>query len=276
MKQLLTLSTLFVILLSLALPSMASKGLSDTEAQTFLHDSGLDTLIASFPDTMQQQLNLKRLTETNQLKFDEVQSAITQAAHSIQSRDLAINYLTTEADAENLKGAMVFLASPLGQRVAVEERAASTADAQLEMQAYAMQMAQTPPTAERIKLIQDLAGALNSDQLILTLMKGTFYSLLDITEALTPTMAESLKTGLDEEWSKLEPMLQSQFAEYMIMGAHFSYRNLPDADVKSYIDFLHTASGQAYWKAGIEIIHLYLQAFVKELVVTIKADKGNS
>tara|TARA_R110001592_G_scaffold86031_3_gene254050 strand:+ start:6490 stop:7314 length:825 start_codon:yes stop_codon:yes gene_type:complete len=273
MERLLAFSTLILMLVSYSLPGMAAKGLSESQAQTFLHDSGLDTLIESMPETMEQQLNLQRLMETNQLKIDEVQSAISQAAQSIQSRDLAIKYLTTKADAESLKGTMVFLASTLGKRIAVEERAASTPDAQMEMQAYAMQMAQTPPPAERIKLVQNLAGALNSDQVILTLMKGTFYSLLDITEALTPDMAATLKSGLDEEWNKMEPMLNEQFGQYMIMGAHYSYRNLADADVKSYTEFLNTPSGQAYWKTGIEIINLYMQAFVKEMVGIIKESK---
>lgn len=273
MKRLLTLSTLLLALISLSLPSMASKGLSDSQAQTFLHDSGLDTLISSLPEAMEQQLNLQRLTETNQLKFDEAQAAISQAIQSVQDRNIALKYLTTEADAELLKGAMTFLASPLGQRIAVEERAASSAEAQLEMQAYAIEMAKTPPAPERIKLIQNLAGALNSDQVILTLMKGTFYSLLDITEALTPDAAATLKAGLDDEWNKIEPMLTEQFSQYMIMGAHYSYRNLSDADVKDYTAFLNTPSGQAYWQAGIEIINLYMKAFVKELVVLIKESK---
>jgi hypothetical protein len=252
---------------------MASNALSDSQAQTFLHDSGLDTLIASLPETMEQQLNLQRLTETNQLKFEEAQAAITLAVKNIQGRDLALKYLTTQADAESLKGAMEFLASPLGQRIAVEERAASSADAQLEMQAYAMEMAKTPPSQERIKVIQNLAGALNSDQVILTLMKGTFYSLLNITESLTPDASAALKAGMDEEWNKIEPMLTEQFGQYMIMGAHYSYRNLADADVKSYTEFLVTPSGQAYWKAGIEIINLYMQEFVKELVSIIQETK---
>lgn len=270
MKQLLALSALIIMLLSLSLPSLASKGLSDSQAQTFLHDSGLDTLILSLPEAMEQQLNLQRLTETNQLAFDEAKVAITQAIQSIQDRNLAIQYLTTEADAELLKGAMTFLASPLGQRIAVEERAASSADAQLEMQAYAMEMAKTPPSDERIKLIQRLADALNSDQVIITLMKSTFYSLVGITEALTPDAAATLKAGLDEEWGKIEPMLREQFGQFMIMGAHYSYRNLSDADLKNYTEFLNTPSGQAYWKTGIEIIDLYMKTFIKELVSIMK------
>lgn len=262
-------SIMFALLVSMQM-SYASSGLTDSQAQSFLHDSGLDTLISSLPETMEQQLNLQRLTETNQLQFEQAEKAIKEATQRIQNRNIALDYLMTRADAENLKGAMEFLASPLGQRIAVEERQSSSADAQLEIQSYAMQMAKNPPPAERIKLVQNLADSLNADQVILTLMKGTFYSLLNITEALSPEMGATLKSGLDEEWNKMEPMLKEQFSQYMVMGAHYSYRNLSDEDLKSYIDFLNTKSGQAYWKAGIEIVDLYMQQFVKELVSILK------
>lgn len=274
MKHVLACSAFLIVLVSFSLPSLAAKGLAPAEAQAFLHDSGLNELIASLPETVEQQLNLKRLTETNQLKFEQAKEAITQAANSIQSNNLAMNYLTKHADADKLKGAITFLASPLGQRVSAEEREASTPNAQLEMQAYAMQMAETPPPAKRIKLIQDLTDALNSDAVILTLMKGTFYSLLEVTEELNPEASDGLKEILDSEWQKMEPMLAEQFNQFMVMGAHYSYRNLSDEDLKSYIDFLNTDSGQAYWKAGIEIVNLYLQGFIKEMVTILEEEKS--
>ena len=97
MKHLLAFSAVFVLLISSSLPSFAAKGLSASQAQTFLHDSGLNELIASLPETVQQQLNLQRLTETNQLKMDEAQIAISQAGQSIQGNELALEYLTKQA-----------------------------------------------------------------------------------------------------------------------------------------------------------------------------------
>lgn len=275
MKRLLAFSAFFFMLVALSLPSMAANGLSQSQAQTFLYESGLDALISSLPETVEQQLNLKRLTETNQLKFDEAEAAITQAAKSIQTNDLALNYLTTKVDADKLTGALAFLASPLGHRISLEEREASTPSAQVEMQAYAMQMAQNPPPSERIKLVQRLTAALNSDEVILTLMRGTFYSLLEITEELNPEASVSLKEVLDSEWNKMEPMLNEQFNQFMIMGAHYSYRNLSDEDLNRYIEFLNTNSGKAYWSTGIQIVKLYLQQFIKEMVTILEQEKQN-
>jgi hypothetical protein len=274
MKPLYRISVLILTLLCLSFSANAAKGLSEQEAQTFLYDSGLDTLIESLGPAMEQQLNLQRLTQTNQLAFDQAEAAIQQAVASIQGTDLAMLYLTTEADTEKLKQAMAFLASPLGRRIAAEERAASGPDSQMEMQAYAAEMAKSPPSEQRIQLVQALADALNADQVILNLMKGVFYTLVDVTKGLTPDASADLKASLDAEWQQMEPMLTAQFKQFMIMGTHYSYRNLSDEELKRYIDFLNTESGQAYWMAGLKIIDIYLQAFARELVSIIKQQKG--
>jgi hypothetical protein len=273
MKPIYHFSALILTLMCLSFPGFAAKGLSEADAQTFLHDSGLDALIDSLAPTMEQQLNMQRLTQANQLQFAEAEDAIKQAINNIQGNELALNYLTTEADSKNLKAAMQFLASPLGRRIAVEEREASSPQAQLEMQAYAMQMAKTPPSEQRIELIQSLADALNADQVILSLMKGIFFTLVDVTEGLTPDASAGLKADLEAEWQQMEPMLSGQFRQFMVMGSHYSYRNLSDDDLKSYIDFLNTESGQAYWMAGLKIVDIYLQAFAQELVAIIKQQK---
>lgn len=273
MKPVYSFAILLMTFLCLAHPAHAGKGLSAQEAQTFLHDSGIDALIDSLPAAMEQQLNLQRLSQTNQLQFDEAEQAIKQAIDSIQGNQLALSYLTTKADAKNLKTAMQFLASPLGKQIAAEERAASEPDAQLEMQAYTMQLSKTPPDEQRIQLIQSLTQSLNADQVMLNMIKGIFYTLVDITEGLTPEASAELKKSLDAEWQQLEPVITEQFSQFMLMGSYYSYRNLTDEQLKDYIAFLNTESGQAYWKTGLKIVDIYLQAFAKELVAIIKQER---
>jgi len=258
MKVLLSLISL------LFLPStcLFASELNAENAQKFLHDSGLSELIDALPQTLEQQLNLPRLMAVNTIPRDSAQQAVDVALSQVGGQQLALSYLTSKPVAQALSGAVDFLASPLGQRIVAEERAAATPDAQLEMQAYAMQMASTPPANARISLIQDLMLAQNADQVILKLMQGTFYSVLDITQSLNPDLAKGLKIEMDKAWSKMKPVLSEQFSEFMLMGVQYSYRHISDEDLKTYIQFLNTPSGKAYWHTGLDIIDLYLKRFV--------------
>jgi len=261
MKQLSFFISLIFLQSSLALAS----GLSAQQAQTFMQDSGLIELIESLPETMEKQFNIERMSKVNALDVETARKEIGPAARRVNGLILAQDYLKGKQDAESLNGAMTFLASPLGKRIALEEQAASRPEAQLEMQAYMMQMSTTPPSDDRMNLVQNLSSALNADQVILKLMKGTFFSIVDVTEKLNPSKAGALQAELDQEWAKMEPVLTEQFSQFMVMGSFYSYRNATDQDLRDYIKFLKTPSGQAYWRTGLEIIDLYLKDFVVEL-----------
>jgi len=256
----------FIVLTLLQSSFSFAAELSAEQARKFLKDSGLSELIDSLPEALEQQLNLPRLMAANAIQQETAKQAVNVVLNQVDGQKLALSYLTSTQIAQGLSGALDFLASPVGQRISAEERAAGTPDAQLEMQAYAMQMATTPPADARITLIQDLTVALNADQVILKLMKGTFYSVLDVTQSLNSELAKGLKVEMDKEWSKMEPVLSEQFSQFMVMGVHYSYRNISDEDLKSYIQFLNTPSGKAYWHTGIDIIDIYLKRFVSMFV----------
>ncbi|WP_156490767.1 hypothetical protein, partial [Oleiphilus sp. HI0086] len=73
------LAFLLLVFVSHAAPLMA-KGLSIEEAKQFLHDSGLSELIASLPDSMGQQLDMKRLSVNSSVSFEKTSAAVTHAA----------------------------------------------------------------------------------------------------------------------------------------------------------------------------------------------------
>jgi hypothetical protein len=246
-----------------------SGGLDEKQAQQFLNDSGLNDLIEALPSTMQQQIDLKRLTLSSRLGLERTEQAILKATKDIDGQQIALLYLTEKNKAKKLSGAMTFLSSPLGQRISVEERAASKPEAQAEMQAYAMQLAATPPSLTRSETIQTLAEALNADKLVLNMMKGVFFSVLDVSKLIAATGTKQLEVEMEEQWQSMLPTLRTQFSQFMLMSAHYSYRNIADDDLNDYITFLNSDNGQAYWRTGVDIIDLYLQGFVSELVEEI-------
>jgi hypothetical protein len=251
--------------------SSLAQGLNVDEAKQFLHDSGLSELISSLPSTMGQQLDAKRLSSNSSAEIDKASKAITTAVQRVDGEKIALVYLSTDNRAVELAETLKFLASPLGQRISAAERLASRPEAQEEMKAYAQAQFSKPVNEQRASLIEDLSSALNADQVVMQLMKGVYFSVLDAVKVINPARALILESQMTNEWQSMEPMLSQQFSSFMLMGANYSYRNLSDEDLKAYIQFLKSDSGQAYWQVGIDIIDLYIQGFVSELVALLSS-----
>ncbi len=263
---------LLLVLLSHAVPVLA-KGLTADEAKKFLHDSGLRDLIASLPESMNQQLDAKRLSTNSAMSLDKTRQAIAKAAQKVDGEKIALVYLSQDTRAEDLAEALKFLASELGQRISAEERSASRPEAQIAMQAHAQEKASKPVDQPRIEMLEKLSSALNADQVVIQLIKGVYFSVLDAVSVIKPSKAKSLEQHMAQEWQSMEPMLRQQFSQFMLMGADYSYRNLSDENLLAYIAFLNSESGQAYWQVGVDIIDLYIQGFVSELVAELSNAK---
>lgn len=266
------LAFLLLVFVSHAAPLMA-KGLSIEEAKQFLHDSGLSELIASLPDSMGQQLDMKRLSVNSSVSFEKTSAAVTHAAKKVDGEQIAMVYLSQDQRAEDLSEAIKFLASPLGQRISTEERAASTPEAQQKMQRYFQEQSFKSVKQDRAQLLEKLSLALNADKVVIQLMKGVYFSVLEAVAVINPNKAAALEARMNQEWQSMEPMLSQQFSEFMLMGANYSYRNLNDEDLSAYITFLKSKPGQAYWQVGVDIVDLYIQGFVSELVSELSSAK---
>ncbi|KZZ76963.1 hypothetical protein A3766_12455 [Oleiphilus sp. HI0132] len=266
------LAFLLLVFVSHAAPLMA-KGLSIEEAKQFLHDSGLSELIASLPDSMGQQLDMKRLSVNSSVSFEKTSAAVTHAAKKVDGEQIAMVYLSQDQRAEDLSEAIKFLASPLGQRISTEERAASTPEAQQKMQRYFQEQSFKSVKQDRAQLLEKLSLALNADKVVIQLMKGVYFSVLEAVAVINPNKAAALEARMNQEWQSMEPMLSQQFSEFMLMGANYSYRNLNDEDLSAYITFLKSKPGQAYWQVGVDIVDLYIQGFVSELVSGLSSAK---
>jgi len=106
-------------------------------------------------------------------------------------------------------------------------------------------------------------------------MEGIFFSVLEVTSEVNAASAPALKETMDKEWARMKPALSEQFSQFMVMGAHYSYRNVSDEDLTAYIKFLKSPNGQSYWRAGVDIIDLYMTNFVSKLAKRLTPIKGS-
>ena len=244
-------------------------GLSIQQANQFMTDAGMNELVQSLPQLMSQQLNLQRLMTVSGMTQDETKQAVNKAIAHVDGNLIALKYLMQHHNAKALLDALNFLASPLGLRISREEKEASSPEGQLAMQAYAKTLSGAPPSAKREVLIKQLTSALNAEQVVLEVIRGTVFSILDVAKGINPEALKTLRPEIKKEWRQMKPALKSQLAQYMVMSSHYGYRNISDSDLKQYMAFLVTESGKTYWHAGIEVIDLYIKQFVIELTKTM-------
>ncbi len=252
--------------------SVLAKGLSVEQSQRYLHDSGLGQILDSMPEMMAQQINLERLSAKNQEDIEKASQAIQQAIAEINGQSLAIDYLTTHGDAEKINEAFAFLETEVGKRILAAEAQANTPSAAMEMQKYAMEMASNPPNDSRISVVQGLVDQIRTDRWMYKIMESAFFASVDLMETLDKQLAVELRSAMENEWQTIKPMLEAQMEQGILMGAYYSYRNLSDDDIRAYSAFLETPAGQSYAETGMEIINQYMQAFLREMMMSIQRE----
>jgi len=248
----------------------SAQGLSVAQAQRYLNDSGLQQVIDAIPELMAQQINLGRLEQDPEV-VERASRAINQSLSRLDSSSMAIDYLTEKADAQKLEKAFGFLSTEVGKRILAAEVSASNPSAQMEMQAYAMQLAENPPEPTRARLIQSLVDKMDTDRWFVTIVESAFFAVAEWQQAMDQASRPALQSELQTEWQRIQPIVLEQFEQSVLLGAYYSYRKLSDEDVSAYVEFLDTPSGKAYSNTGLDVIKLYMNAFFKDLKQAARA-----
>ena len=263
---------IMALLAMLAVTYVQAEGLSPGQAQKFIEISGLGALFDSLPEQVEQQINLDTLVNASSFTSEKAAAGMREATANINVRELAEQYLINTADGEGLTKTIRFLESDLGRLVVQQEMKAAEPDFEANMAAYAQSLAQTPPPAERVALVQGLSQALHVEESMTEMMRSVLFSVIDALEIHNPEAAKIARDELEQQWAMMEPMLAGQLANYATLSSYYTYKDLSDDELRQYIDFLSSDDGQIYWKASIEITTLYIDQLMRELVRVLESD----
>lgn len=263
---------IMALLAMLAVTYVQAEGLSPGQAQKFIEISGLGALFDSLPEQVEQQINLDTLVNASSFTSEKAAAGMREATANINVRELAEQYLINTGDGEGLAKTIRFLESNLGRLVVQQEMKAAEPDFEANMAAYAQSLAQTPPPAERVALVQGLSQALHVEESMTEMMRSVLFSVIDALEIHNPEAAKIARDELEQQWAMMAPMLAGQLANYATLSSYYTYKDLSDDELRQYIDFLSSDDGQIYWKASIEITTLYIDQLMRELVRVLESD----
>ena len=223
---------------------------------------GSNKMFDAFPAFFDAIFGTKMLTSRNSEEQAKVLRVVKAAIDIELAKKTYRDYLNSHAVDDSLGAVLAWVEAPLGKRLSMAESigANPTADDKADMVKYLTQLQSSPPSQERIKLIQKLVDVNNADE---------FFS--EATQDLVKAIAKGIEDGLGckdadveaivNDFQKERNSLKEASRQQAILGYFYMYRSFTEQEIEQYIRFMTTKSYRKFeeanntaMKAGLEVV----------------------
>ena len=222
--------------------------------------SGLAVQLRSVPKGFEQQMK-----ELKGQLPDSIYASMQRAGREAFNPEALQAEIETSLPARlsvpEMRKALAWLDTEPGRRVTRAEETSSATIDSAALQRYAEQSKGKPPSAQRKKLLQDLIEATASVESAASLIEATSLGVAIGMDSTQPVQKRAGAAKLRAELEKAMPRDQLR----KTLGASlpglfaYTYREVSDKDLASYLAFLRSAGGKKYNDAMLEA---YTQAVV--------------
>jgi len=213
--------------------------------------SGLAKQIQDVPRSIQAGLD-QPLMETEQFpkpspRVVALMKALAAEAFAPEKlKAVVLPELKTGLTTSDLQAALKWLDSPLGIKCTRLEEEASTPEAYPEIDKYAALLKKSPPTPERLKIIQELDAALKASQTSVEMALNLQVALLLAVNATLPKEQQQSPAEILDEIKQHRPEIESALQLESLVSLFYTYRSLTEAEIKQYIKFATSSAGSKY------------------------------
>ncbi len=185
----------------------------------------------------------------------EVLSALSASAQQAFAPEMlkkvVLAELTGKLTDRDIKEVLLWLDSPLGKRCTQLEEAGSTSKALAVMQQYAAGLKNSPPTAERMKLLREFDSAVKCTETAVAVAIKTQIAVAVAVNATFPVEQQKPLDDIAREIEKTRPAVEASVRSHMLISCLYTYRSLTDAEIRLYTAFARTPAGSRYHLVGM-------------------------
>lgn len=180
---------------------------------------------------------------------DEWSATAAEVFETQKMRDTALDILSQTLESDLLAHAAGFYASDLGQRLVEVENAAHMAEddekAQIGEELVTRMAQESDP---RLKVLRKLTRAVNSDDVSVRAVQE-----IQVRFLMAASSAGVLETELDEGnlraiLRESEDELRESLRESAVIAAAYTYRDIPEEDLRAYLDALQDPKMQRVYE----------------------------
>lgn len=258
------LSPLFVFaclfMIAIGVPARQSSG----DAIDLLMDrSGVKHFLESLPLQVGEGLMaaIAEDPEGTALLADSVE-ALRESANTVFAPEhltpIIKQVLGHRINADQVSEIIEWLDSPLGAKLTELENAAASPEFPQQLEAYLATLPNNPPTTERLELLRELDQAANITE---SGIEVVLHMQLALVVAVVETLPEQQRPSVSELLQQLEserPSIEQMLKQISLYSLLYTYRDIGDADLRRYIQFLNSRTGKVYQSSVIEGLDLAL------------------
>ncbi len=175
--------------------------------------------------------------------LDELAGMVAKAYDAKALREKVRKHLQANLSEEDIQAALVWLVSPLGEKITKLEEEASTPAAYAEMQKQADQLA---GNAERVALLRKLDSTVKATETGVTVALNSQIAIIAVLTSGAPPEKRPSLEEIENEVTKNKGQIRSLVEQDTLRSFLYTYRGLSDAEINRYIDFAVSPSGKKY------------------------------
>jgi len=227
---------------------IAGEGKADQElVRTLMQKSGLNKQIEQIPLMMQAGMVQAEQNEPSrkltQKEMSDLNSMVATAFDAKAINAAVQKHIRSTLAEKDIRAALAWLNSPLGEKITRLEEDASTPAAYTEMQAMADTLAKN---TARVAQLRKLDSAVKATEAGVSVALNIQISLLTAMSSQVPRDKRPSADEIADRVNKNSAEMRSVVAQETLLSFLYAYRTLTDAEVERYIAFAESESGRKY------------------------------
>lgn len=238
---------LLALVLVLTLPVPAQEADGEAEARVLLEEVldlyGVKAQVDQLPGLLQAQLENEESGYPPEV-YGVLREAFGEAYRADVLYQTLLEHMAGNAEPGHLRAAREWLRGPVARKLVQMEIAASSPQAQEELQSFMDGFdADTPESRERLRLIQALDEAGGATEVALAVSVETVRAVVRGVQPLLPEDKRMPAPEIEREIGRLEIQLQMTMQYGTWLSLLYTYREASDDELMEYLAFLESAEG---------------------------------
>lgn len=177
--------------------------------------------------------------------------------------------MLAELDEAKARLALAWLGTEVGQRIVAAEGEAAKQGGLEATQAFAKTLQESPPSAQRTALTQRISAATNASEtnldVVIAMARASALALNAASK--TPVLESDVIAAVERQRTQLRAPIANLVTVEMLR----TYRTTTDDDLTRYAEFLETAHGRWYARAGSRATLVAVEKATRRMVAAAAA-----